>query len=337
MKDKVTSLDVARRAGVSRSAVSRVFTPGASASAETARKVREAADALGYRPNSLARAVVTGRSRIIGLVVAGLDNQFYPGALEQLSIALQAEGYHLLVFMSAAGDGIARTIEDLLAYQVDGIVAASVEMSNDLVSRCEEAGIPVVMFNRRQDDPRLSAVVSDNFAGGRAVAQFLIAGGHERVAHIAGWQEASTGRDRAAGLAAGLADQGLSAIAVEDARFDPDRAAQIAREIVNDGARPDAIFVGGDRMAFAVMDTLRFELGLGVPDDISVVGYDDVPLAGWPAYDLTTLRQPVERMIGATVDMLLDRIEEGKCPRQEALPGQLVIRGSARRARGWKH
>ena len=137
---RVTSAEVAARAGVSQSAVSRVFTPGASASAKTAEKVRRAAEELGYRPNVLARAMVSGKSRIIGLVVAYLDNQFYPVALEHLSNALQERGCHVLVFMAgndaAMGDEV---MQELLDYQVEGIIAASVAISNELAARCRAA------------------------------------------------------------------------------------------------------------------------------------------------------------------------------------------------------
>ena len=141
--EKVTSLEVARLAGVSQSAVSRVFTPGASASKSTAEKVRRAAESLGYRPNILARAMVSGQSRIIGLVVAYLENQFYPEAIERLSNALQKQGYHILVFMASNDDASTRkVIGELLDYQVDGIIVASVGLSNDLAARCEAEKSP---------------------------------------------------------------------------------------------------------------------------------------------------------------------------------------------------
>ena len=140
---RITSAEVARRAGVSQSAVSRVFTPGASASQTTICRVKKAATELGYRPNSLARAMVSGKSQIIGLVVAYLDNQFYPEALERLSNSLQEEGYHVLMFMAAqtAGD-IDSVVEEILDYQVDGIIAASVALSSKLSERCRAARDP---------------------------------------------------------------------------------------------------------------------------------------------------------------------------------------------------
>ena len=337
MTRKITSLDVAERAGVSQSAVSRVFTPGASVSKKMADKVRKAADELGYRPNVLARSLITGRTRIIGLVVAYLDNMFYPDALERLSNALQAEGYHILVFMARGrGAEADRVIEELLDYQVDGIVAASVGMSDELTSRCEKAGIPVVLFNREMEDPRFSAVVADNKTGGAIAARALMAGGHRRIAHISGWLGASTGRDRADGFVGALEASGQKPIWVDDGAYSRDTCAAIVRARFSDPAtRPDALFVGNDHMAFAALDVLRSELGLSVPDDVSVIGFDDVAVAAWPVYDLTTLRQPIARMVDATVAALLGRIEQGRAPERQVLETRLVRRSSARLPEGW--
>ena len=336
--EKVTSAEVARLAGVSQSAVSRVFTPGASVSAKTMEKVRAAAEELGYRPNVLARSLITGRTRIIGLVVAYLENQFYPMALELLSRALQARGYHILVFMAEnSTERVAQVMSELLDYQVDGIITASVAMSNDLTARCDGAGIPVVMFNRGQDDARLSEVTSDNVNGARRAAEFLIKGGHKRIAHVMGWQGSSTGRDRAEGFKQAMQAAGLQPFALVDGTYSREKAAAVTRELCQGPERPDAIFVGNDHMAFAVMDTLRHELGLRVPQDVSVVGYDDVPMAAWPAYGLTTIRQPVNRMVEATVAALLNQIEGGSsAPTKVKINGPLMVRTSARIPEGWK-
>ncbi len=332
-QEKVTSMEVARRAGVSQSAVSRVFTPGASASKSTTAKVRQAAEELGYRPNVLARSLITGRTRIIGLVVAYLENQFYPVVLELLSRALQAKGYHVLVFMAEnATEKVAEVMEELLDYQVDGIITASVAMTNDLTARCTAVGIPVVMFNRGQDDARLSEVTSDNVAGSRRATEYLIATGHTRIAHVMGWQGSSTGRDRATGFRHAMGAAGLTPHAMIDGMYSRETAAMVTRDLFASSPTPDAIFVGNDHMAFAVMDTLRFDLRLSVPGDVSVIGYDDVPLASWPAYDLTTIRQPVNRMVDATVDALLTQIDAPQTPpRKLRIDGPLIIRTSARK------
>ena len=246
---KITSLEVAKLAGVSQSAVSRVFTPGASSSKKTEGKVRKAAMELGYRPNVLARSLITGQSRIIGLVVAHLDNYFYPEALELISNALQKKGYHVLVFMASKTAGsIDDVVDEILDYQVDGIILASVAMSSSLASRCTSAGVPVILFNRSQDDDRFSAITSDNIVGGRKIARFLVAGGHKRIGYIAGWEGASTQRDRETGFVEELKDHGLSLYAREVGNFNVDEARQAAHKMFSGDKIPDAVFVASDHM-----------------------------------------------------------------------------------------
>lgn len=336
-KEGVTSQDVAKRAGVSQSAVSRVFSTGRSASPKMAAKVKAAAEELGYRPNILARSLITGKSKIIGLVVAYLENQFYPEALEKLSISLQQHGYHALVFMTRIDDSNVDTLlQDLLDYQVDGIVMASVAMSTNLASRCEDEGIPVVLFNRSQDDDRLSTVTSDNVQGGRKVAEFLVAGGHQRIAHIAGWEGASTQLDRERGFRLGLSEAGCDLFDLEVGNFHFDTAQDAARRMFSKPDIPDAVFVTNDHMALAVMECLRAEFKLRICEDVSIVGYDDVPLARWPSFDLTTIRQPANRMVEETVKTLMQHITENKTkPRRIALDGPLIVRGSARVPANW--
>jgi DNA-binding LacI/PurR family transcriptional regulator len=341
MAGRVTAQMVAERAGVSQSAVSRVFTPGASASLKTAEKVRKAAAELGYSPNVLARAVVSGRSRMIGLVVAYLENHFFPDVLERLSNKLQAEGYHVLVFMASRTAGnLEHVLDEILSYQVDGIIMASVAMSSDIALKCQARGVPVVLFNRSQDIDGLTWVTSDNQAGGRQVADFLVAGGHARIGYVAGWEGASTQRDREAGFRAGLAAAGRELFARELGDFHSERTLAAARRMFDrpEAERPDAVFVASDHMAMIVMDVLRFELGLKVPENVSVVGYDDAPPARWMAYDLTTVRQRVNVMVAETVRLLLRAIEspEQTRPVHLAIDSPLKLRGSARIPKGWK-
>lgn len=336
-KEGTTSQDVARLAGVSQSAVSRVFTPGASVSSKMAQKVQAAAKELGYRPNVLARSLITGQSKIIGLVVAYFENQFYPEAVEKLSLELQTKGYHVLIFMATlTAHNVDQLLEELLDYQVDGIVMASVSMSSELTTRCQTEGVPVVLFNRSQDDERLSAVTSDNVAGGERIAEFLVAGEHTRIGHIAGWEGASTQRDREFGFLRGLKNAGIPLFAREAGNFHFDETQEAARRMFSRPERPDAVFVANDHMALAVMETVRSEFGLRVPEDISIVGYDDVGLASWPSFSLTTVRQPSNRMVDETVKTLMAHINEGETtPRRVAIDGPLMVRTSARIPKGW--
>ena len=328
---KVTSSEVAKLAGVSQSAVSRVFS-GASASKRTQDKVRQAAAELGYRPNVLARSLITGRSRIIGLVVAYLENPFYPDALERMSKALQDQGYHTLIFMASWNSDVDRVVDELLDYQVDGIIAASVAMSDGLIDRCRAAGIPIVLFNRGQAEGGLTQVTCANRAGAAAVAEHLVAGGHRRFGHIAGWEGSMTGRDRALGFSDELARHGHEAV-VMPGDYDRAQAAEAAVTLVEKHG-VDAIFVGNDHMGFGVVDALRHERGIALGRDVSVVGFDDVQMASWPSYDLTTWRQPTGQMVEAAVDNMMALIDDSgsgvAAPRRVEIEGRLVKRGSSR-------
>jgi DNA-binding LacI/PurR family transcriptional regulator len=331
IRPAVTSSDVARKARVSQSAVSRTFTTGASVSQATRAKVMKAATELGYRPNALARAMISGRSRLVAMVVAYLDNHFYPIVVEKLARAVQARDYHLLMFMTEPGrqDEVVRQI---LAYRVEGIVMASATLSSTLARECAETGIPVVMLNRYVASIPASSVVSDNDAGGRALAEFLVAGGHKRIAYIAGAEDASTNRDREAGFRDGLARHGVSIAAREVGGYSFQGASEAMRALWRAKHKPDAVFVANDHMAFAAMDTARTALGLRIPEDVSIVGYDDVPEAAWAAYGLTTVRQSSSAMVAATVDILFDQIESGAVRKRLIVqPASLVVRSSARR------
>lgn len=339
MADRVTSTQVAQLAGVSQSAVSRVYTPGASVSAKTQQKVLQAANQLGYRPNVLARAMVSGKSRIIGLVVAYLGNYFYPEAVEKFSNALQARGYHVMIFMaSQTACNVDGVMEQILDYQVDGIIMASAEMSSVLSARCQTAGVPVVLFNRTQDLDGITAVTSDNFTGGRCVAELFVAAQHKRIAYIAGWEGATTQRDREAGFVAGLSAAGQTLFSRSVGDYDADTARQVALELFDrpPARRPDAVFVANDHMAIAVMDVLRHQLGLSVPKDVSVAGFDDVPPAAWAAYSLTTVRQRANLMVENTVSTLLRQIEQPESPVQRlVIDCPLIVRQSSRLPDKW--
>ena len=330
---RITSADVARLAGVSQSAVSRVFTDGASASAKTSAKVREAAALLGYRPNRLARSLLTGKSYMVGLVVAYLDNYFYPDVLEKLSKALQQQGYHVLIFMAAqTADNIDHVVEEILEYQVDAIVTASVALSSELADRCQLAGIPIVQFNRVQEHSRFSSVTTDNLRGGGEIAGHLLDQGYRSFGYIAGWEGASTQRDREAGFCSALAENGFDLCFRAVGNFRTEQAYEAAKMLVSSPERPDAVFVANDAMALVVMDVLRHEAGLNVPTDMAIVGYDDTPPASWLSYDLTSFSQPADEMVENTVDLLMHHLSaEETEPRQLIVSGQLKIRSSSKK------
>jgi len=334
---RVTSIEVAKRAGVSQSAVSRVFTPGASVSEKTAAKVKKAAEELGYRPNVLARSLITGKSRMIGLLVAYLEKHFYPDILEKLSNELQTKGYHVLIFMAdRTARNLEKVLDEIIDYQVDGIIIASAAISSELATRCEAAGVPMVLFDQNHDDERFSVITSDNVAGARKVADFLVRAGHRRIGYIAGLETASTQRDREMGFRSGLEAASMKLYACENGDFQYQGAQEAARRMFSKKERPDAVFVANDNMAFAVIDVLRSELGLSIPDDVSVVGFDDVASAAWPAFDLTTVRQHTNQLVQETVETLIAHVEHRATnPRRIAIDGPLIVRGSSKKPEDW--
>lgn len=333
---KVTSIDVAREAGVSQSAVSRTFTPGASVAAGTKERVQEAAMRLGYRPNAIARSLITRRSHMIGMAVSYLDNHFYPELVQGISDACQKRGYHVLLFTAGEGDAANQELQRALDYQIDGLVLASVSLSSEIANRCHAAGIPVVMVNRVSDAPTASKITGSNELGGRTIAHFLVEGGHSKIAYLAGIEETSTNRDRERGFLAGLAEKGVALHTRAVGNYDAEQAAHGALTMMQSSEPPDAIFCANDHMAIAVMDVLRHELGLSVPEDVSLVGFDNVGPAQWPTYSITSFSQPVGAMIDATCETLFEAIEaavEGEAfePDSVELPGQLIVRGSAKK------
>lgn len=335
MKAKLTAHDVARLAQVSQSAVSRAFTPGASVAPETRERIHLAARELGYRPNAIARSLITRRSRIIGLVMSYLDNQFYPLVIERLSQALQRDGYHVLLFISETAEADS-VLTDILQYQVDGIVMASTTVSSALANDCKSAGIPVVLFNRVAQIGALgryatSSVTSQNRAGGRMVGELLLRTGHRRIAWLAGEENASTSLEREAGLCEALSEAGQALHARAVGHYDFAQAQRAVLALFADPAtRPDALAVANDHMAIAALETLRADLGLRVPHDVSVVGFDNVPQAAWPSFNLTTVQQDVDQMVDATRTLLFEHIGGEVVPRSVAVPCTLIERGTVR-------
>ena len=341
MKSSATAQEVARLAQVSQSAVSRTFTPGASVSEETRSKVLVAAKTLGYRPNALARSLITQRSRIIALVMSYLENQFYPLVIERLSQKLQKQGYHVLMFISDLNDidDTDDVLAEILQYQVDGIVMASTMLSSDLAKNCADSGVPVVLFNRVADTSALarhttSSVTSDNYRGGRMVAELLLVRGHRRIAFVAGLENSSTSIERERGFTEALREGDVSVFRRAVGHYSFEGAQQATRALFAGADRPDAVFVANDHMAIAAMDVLRFELGLRVPQDVSVIGFDDVPQAAWGAYQLSTVVQSVEEMVDATVALLHEQMQGEVRPRNVVIPCRVVERQSVRAATG---
>jgi len=326
----VTAHDVAREAGVSQSAVSRAFTAGASVAVDTRARIMEAAERLGYRPNLLARSLISGRSNIVGVGVGDLANPFFVQTLELLARTLDEAGLRLLLFPAEGGAKGEPSINEILHYRLDALVLLSVSLSSGLADECRKAHVPVVLYNRTTQDHAASSVIGDNEVGARAIAAHLLAGGHRRMAFIAGNDGSSTNAQREQAFFAYCAEQGAATPMREQGHFSIEAATAVTRRLLAQKDRPDAIFCANDMMAIAAINVARHEYGLDVGREISIVGYDDVPMAAWPAFSLTSYSQPAQRMVDETLRLIGILRDAPDAHEDVVIDGGLVMRGSSR-------
>lgn len=332
--NRSTSFDVAALAGVSQSAVSRAFTPGSSIAEETRQKVYEAARKLNYVPNSIASSLTTKRTNIVALIVGNMDNPFYVHVLHAFSQKLQQQGRQVLIFTVDPGAESDEAILHLLKYQVDGVILTAAQLSTRMTSICHDRGIPIVLFNRYIPGSDASGVRCDNAAGGRLIAEAFLAAGARSFAMITGDPKGSTSKDRVRGFVERLQEEGIKRadIVEVEGHSSYEGAFNAALGIFRDKdrPRPDALFGINDIMAMGAIDALRYRLGLRVPEDLMVAGFDDIPEGRRAPYQLTTVRQPINQMIDATLSILhLDdpahRIERGI---DQPISGRLIWRNT---------
>lgn len=328
---RVTSFDVARMVGVSQSTVSRTFGSGANVSEKTRKKIVAAAKELGYKPDAIARSLSTQKTNIVGIVMAQITSPFYPYVLEMFTKRLQDIGRQALLFTTAPGQEVDDILPHVLQYRVDGLIITSSLVSSEMVEECAQSGTPVVLFNRYALGTQTSAICCDNVEGGRAIANLLLDAGHQRLAYIAGLENTSTNIDREKGFSDRLNERGYTQLLREKGQYNYKSGFEAAKRLLKNTNPPDAIFCANDIMALGALDAARFEVGLKVPEDVSIIGFDDIPSASWDAYALTTIRQPVDKMVDATLDLLLQRIESPDAePTLKLISGQLIKRQSVR-------
>ena len=331
MIKKITSIEVAERAGVSQSTVSRVFSQNSPNVAESTRdRVLQAARELGYRPNVIARMMSTRQTNIIGIVMANITSPFYPYVLEKFLQKLQALDRQVLLFTAAPEQDVDDILPLALQHQVDALIITSATLSSEMVEECARQGTPVILFNRYVTGANVSAVCTDNEGGARLVANFLLDRGHQRFGYIAGPQNTSTNNDRQRGYSDRLCERGVTDVQIEQAEYTYESGYGAAKHLLRSANPPDAIFCGNDIMALGAMDAAR-SLNINVPFQVSIVGFDDIPMASWSAYNLTTVSQEVDKMIDATIVLMLDKIANPRSsPELTLVPCKLKVRRSVR-------
>jgi LacI family transcriptional regulator len=325
----VTSRDVARTAGVSQATVSRVLQGSDKVSPATRERVLHAVVTTGYSLNGVARAMKTRRTGTIGVVVARITNPFYPEVLEALSAELATSGQRMVLWTSE-GPGDVSALAAIREGMVDGVVFTTVTAESVPLQEAVRLRAPLVILNRSVEGLACDQVTSDNVAGSRAVAQYLVAHGHRRIGFIGGPPGPSTSAERRRGFREGLAAAGIT---WEDTLcragdFSHADGHLAMRELLSLDDPPTAVFCVNDLTALGAVDGAR-SVGRRVPEDVWLVGYDDIAMAAWESFDLTTVRQPVPDMAAVAVRMLLDRIQDPSlAARHHRFPHQIVVRGS---------
>jgi LacI family transcriptional regulator len=325
--------EIARLAGVSPATVSRVVQGTTKVSESTRTRVEKVMADVGYVPNALASAMRTRRTGVVGVVTGQLANPWYPLMLETLAGHLAQAGLGMNVWVSKGDNTDQSAINAIRSHAIDGLIFTTATRDSKALPAALESGLPLVLVNRKLDDIGSDRVVSDNLGGGRSVARYFLRHGRTDVAVVGGGPMISTGRDRRRGFIGEFEREGID--------ITPDRAPttefvysdglDVGHRLLRDNP-PQAVFCTTDVIAFGIMDAAR-QLGLRVPDDLWVVGYDDIPMADWGALSLTSVRQPMDLMARTALRVLRDRIAVPDTPFTDEVFGtELVVRGSTAHA-----
>jgi DNA-binding LacI/PurR family transcriptional regulator len=324
----LTSRDLAELIGVSQSAVSRAFTPGASISPQLRARVIAAAERLGYSPHPVGRSLAGLQRDVVGLVISDLRNPFYFALLERLTQSLQQAGLQTLLFNVTQGADVKQQLAALRLYNVPLliVISATVLSAKDLLWAAE--GRRLILVNRVAAETDLPSITCDSVAGTRAVADHFHELGVRKVAYVGGLAHTVIARERRDAFITRIAEHGMTLTDALSAGEYSYTAGWKAAQELSLSSRPEAVFFANDILAAGGMDALRDQCGLSVPQDVAVAGFDDIAMASWPRYQLTTVRQPIAAIVDAVMVRAKQSREPHPGPHDLRLPGSLVARAS---------
>lgn len=327
----ITLKEVAHRAGVSRSAVSRAFTDGASISKNTRKKVEKAARELGYSPSLIARSLATNRTKLIGLVANNFQNPVFLEVFDLYTQALQARGLRPLLVNLTNETDPENSVQMLRQYNVDGVIVATSTLPPHFAKAFKNAQMPVVhAFGRFEAGSDVHVVGIDNRASGKMAAVTLLQHGYKKIAFLGGPQTATSTQDRAVGFLGHLKDEGIEAAVVRYANAYGYKAGRKAMGELLKEKQVEAVFCGDDLICMGAMDEAR-QAGLRVPEDIGFIGFNDMQMAQWSSYDLTTIRQPTGDIIKSSVELVVALVEEpDRAMEARVFPCSIVERSTLR-------
>ena len=325
----VTLKEVAEHAGVSRSAVSRTFTDGASVSDKMRRRVEKTAAELGYTPNALASSLTTGRTRLIGLVSNNFHNPIFLEVFDLFTRGLQDRGLRPLLVNLTDETDPAQSVKMLQQYSVDGVVVASSTLPPSFSQAFKDAHLPIVhSFGRHSSNTQVHVVGIDNVECGRMAAREFVARGYKRVGFLGGPESATSTQDRFEGFLTELSlydDMSVSHSFADAYSFDAGRR-EMMRLLKTTPAQ--AYFCGDDVLSIGALSAVK-ESGLQVPDDIGLLGLNDMQMAGWENISLTTIRQPIEQIVSSSIELIVAMLDEpNRYPEARLFPSSLVERST---------
>ncbi|MEO9685099.1 MAG: LacI family DNA-binding transcriptional regulator [Tateyamaria sp.] len=326
-----TLKDVAIKAGVSTSAVSRTFTDGASVSDKMRRKVEKAAADLGYSPNFLARSLTTRRTKLIGLVSNNFHNPIFLQVFDLFTKGLQDRGLRpLLVNLSSETDP-EQSVQMLNQYSVDGVVVASSTLPPAFSKAFRDKRIPVVnTFGRYSSSPEVHVVGIDNAEAGRMAAQTLVARGYKSVAFLGGPESATSTQDRLKGFLEGLSQHPNVTVSHSFAKEYSFQAGRREMLRLTESDLAEAYFCGDDVLSIGVLSAIK-DAGLKVPGDIGVIGFNDMEMSSWENIALTTIHQPIKQIINSSVELMTAMLDEpDRYPEARLFPCRIIERETLR-------
>jgi LacI family transcriptional regulator len=330
----ITSRDVARLAGVSQPTVSRALRDDPKVSEATKQRVREAAVALGYAPNAIGRALSVGRSTRVGLVVTDLENQFYAHVIAPMHHELERLGYELVLITESSES--APVAEHVTAHGLCGVVLATTTVESLVPVRLRDRGVPLVYFNRTSQSVQADSVTVDPENGVRELLRDAIGMGHRRIGAIFGPRNTSTGEQRENAVRAVLDEHGL-ALAHRDVRhgpFDFRTGHEGLRALLDRSDPPTLVLCGNDVVALGALNAAA-ELGVVVPADVSIAGFDDLPTSSWALIRLSTVAYDLDEMSRDAARLIVARVEHpDAAPANPVYPTQYVARATIAAPRG---
>ncbi len=307
-----TSKDVALLAGVSQATVSRAFSSSANLAPETLRRVMEAANALNYRPNALARSLVSTHSNIIGVVKGHTRNVMFSELLSEIVYGLQRADKRVIYFESEENDSIDSLTDKILQYQIEGLILMYVNLTSELTESCRQRDIPVLQMHRYSTGLRTNAVLPDNYQAAAEAAAFFVERGFRNFVYLGGEINSSSNMERQLGFLKRLKQLGFGSPIVRHGLYTYEFGQKAMRELAPALPLPCAILCGNDMIGCGAIDVLKYEYKLEIGKDVALIGFDNIFMGGLPPYSLSTFTQPIAEMARDGLALLFANIEDHK-------------------------